>query len=534
MKRSLFAALATSFVCAVSQAAIFHISPIIGSMQNDGSFASPWSTLAEVLDANLIETRSYLPLPYMEGVSQLNPKNVGAPVQPGDTLLLYDGLHGVAFFRGGFNAEPITIMAAPGQVPILSRFQLQAGARWRLIGLHISPEPYGTYHATHLIHFETHNWHGPVREIEVRDCNVYTSANTSAWSAEDWVTRASSGIRYFGHHGLIQNNTFTNVDFGVMVTGDSTEAIGNSIINFSGDGMRAIGNDLLFEGNLIKNCYAVDANHDDGIQSFATPDAPLTRVVLRGNTIINYDDPNQPLLGPLQGIGCFDGPFSDWVVENNVVIVNHWHGISLYGAINCTVANNTVIDPTPSATPGPSWIRINDDTDIGQASSGCVVANNIANTYAVTGTTLVSNLTLSGANYDLHFVDAAGYDLHLVPSSTAIDAADDNYAPLVDHDGLPRPFGAQSDIGAYEFSGTTSIASANSTSFSVYPNPVADRLYVSLPNGASATTLEVLDQLGRTVMIRRIVDRDWLDVYALPSGMYIVRVNDLIALFTRE
>ena len=50
--------------------------------------------------------------------------------------------------------------------------------------------------------------------------------------------------------------------------------------------------------------------------------------MLRGNLFINFENPNQPLKGTLQGIGCFDGFFVDWVVENNVVVTNHWHGIS--------------------------------------------------------------------------------------------------------------------------------------------------------------------------------------------------------------
>ena len=37
--------------------------------------------------------------------------------------------------------------------------------------------------------------------------------------------------------------------------------------------------------------------------------------------------------------------FVDWVIENNVVIVDHWHGITLGGARNCRIVNNTVIDP---------------------------------------------------------------------------------------------------------------------------------------------------------------------------------------------
>ena len=524
MKHLLHSALIVFCLPNAIHATTFHISPANGSMLNDGSFAAPWSTLAEVFDADLFETRSYFPLPYVEGVSQLTPKNVGAPVQPGDTLMLYDGLHGVVFYRGAFNADTITVMAAAGHVPILSSFQLQAGAKWRFIGLHVSPEPYGVYPGGHLMHFESHNWHGPVREVEVRDCELYTSANTSAWTAQDWVDRHSNGIRYFGKQGLILNNLFTNTRFALTLSGDSSQAIGNSIINFSGDGIRPLGSDILVEGNTIKNCYDVDANHDDGIQSFTDPSDPFYRVVLRGNRIINFDDPNQPLRGPLQGIGCFDGPFIDWVVENNVVIVDHWHGISLYGAINCVVANNTVIDPTPEVDPGPSWIRIDDNVDA--VSSGCVVANNIANTYSVTGAQLINNIALPlTADYALHFVDATAYDLHLLGTSTAINVADEFYAPLVDFDGTLRPVGGQSDIGAYEYSGTTALPSVQGSPFGIYPNPVADRLFVSLPTGAATSTFEVLDQLGRAVLMGRDMDRGWIDVRALPPGLHMLRMN---------
>ena len=525
MSRSTVFALATCCTFSMAHAAVFHIDPVNGSMLNDGSAATPWSTLAEVLTANLVETRAYSPLPYVAGTSQLIPKNAGAPVHAGDTLLLYDGLHGDAFYRGAYNVETITVMAAPGHTPILSTLHLQAAAKWRLIGLHVSPEPYGTYHGNHLIHFDTHAWHGPARELEVRDCVLYTSANTSAWSAQDWVDRHSDGIRILGKQVLLLNNQLTNVHFGITISGDSSQAIGNSVINFSGDGMRPLGSDLLLEGNTIKNCYDVDANHDDGIQSFTSPGVPLRRVVLRGNTIINFDDPNQPLRGPLQGIGCFDGPFEDWVVENNVVIVDHWHGISLYGAINCVVANNTVIDPTPSVTPGPSWIRIDDTADV--ISSGCIVANNIANTYSVNGTQ-ISNIALPGTSYALHFVDVAAYDLHLLGTSTAIDAADDTYAPTTDHDGLPRPVGAQSDIGAYEYAGATALEALERTTIAIFPIPTTDRLIVQVPGAAHASTLEVLDTWGRMIAIWPVNGVAIMDVSHLVPGAYMIRSQGVL------
>ncbi|UCD52697.1 MAG: hypothetical protein JSW27_08675, partial [Phycisphaerales bacterium] len=136
-----------------------------------------------------------------------------------------------------------------------------------------------------------------------------------------------------------------------------------------------------FEYNTVKNCYNVNANHDDGFQSWSVGPGgvgtgEVVGVVLRGNTIINYEDPNQPHRGALQGIGCFDGTFVDWVVENNVVITDHWHGITLGGARGCLVINNTVLDRNEQR-PGPPWICI-DRHKNGTAPVDCVVRNNLA------------------------------------------------------------------------------------------------------------------------------------------------------------
>ena len=141
-------------------------------------------------------------------------------------------------------------------------------------------------------------------------------------------------------------------------------------------------------------------------------------IVLRGNTIINFENPAQPLKGTLQGIGCFDGFFVDWVVENNVVITNHWHGISLYGVRNSRVVNNTVIDNN-SASPGPPWIMVTAHKD-GRQSDGVVVRNNLATDYDVTGTNITQdhNTTLTASNLATFFVNPATFDLHLKAGRT--------------------------------------------------------------------------------------------------------------------
>ena len=70
-------------------------------------------------------------------------------------------------------------------------------------------------------------------------------------------------------------------------------------------------------------------------------------VVLRGNVFINHVNPAHPLRSSMQAIGCFDGWFVNWVVENNVVVTDHWHGISFYGMCDSRIVNNTVIDLDP-------------------------------------------------------------------------------------------------------------------------------------------------------------------------------------------
>ena len=162
----------------------------------------------------------------------------------------------------------------------------------------------------------------------------------------------------------------------------------------------------------------------------------------------NYEDPNQPFRGTLQGLGCFDGFYIDWVIENNLVITDHWHGISLYGAVNCRIVNNTVVDSN-DVSPGPPWIMVNPHKD-GTPSQGCLIRNNIAATITVTGDTIADhNLLLTDAA--ALFVDPAHFDFHLRPDAIeAIDTGSSLLAPIVDLDGITRPRGSAVDLGCYE------------------------------------------------------------------------------------
>jgi hypothetical protein len=436
---------------ATQTGSVYYVDPATGNIGNSGSAASPWNTLQAVIENNKIESQQPASLPYQSGRA-LVVKNAGAPVKAGDTIILLPGHHGDILITRYFNAGYINVIAEPGAT--VSRLHVQAGSKWRFKGLTVRPNA-GYSAGYSLVFLESHDWSGPVYNITIDDFTIYSVTDSStAWSTTDptdWNTLSCDGIVADGDTMTIRRNSLKNVDFGISLSGNYGLVSGNTIENFAGDGMRGLGNDLFFEYNTVKNCYAVNANHDDGFQSWSiNDDPPRERVVLRGNTIINYTDPNQPFRGTLQGIGCFDGWYINWVVENNVIITDHWHGISLYGAISSRIVNNTVIDRN-NASPGPPWIGFFNHKN-GTPCVNCIIRNNIAPSYAVgAGATADHNYTIPNyASYASLFADYQNYNLRLRPGSTLIDAGSADKAPLTDITGASRPTGAGVDLGAYE------------------------------------------------------------------------------------
>lgn len=514
------------FIGNVAFCSTYYLDPVNGSMDNDGSFSSPWTTLSEIINANYIQSQAYTSLPYTVD-SQLIEKNVNGFVEAGDTLVLHEGLHGVVFLRNYINEHCISVQNYPGEIAILERVQLQACKNWSFEGVHVSTEPYGYYLNNRLFHVETHGWHGPSSHITIQNCQIYST--TEPWTtAQDWLDYVSSGLYVHGDSCLIRKNQIYNIDMGLTCRGDDIIAEQNEILNFSGDGGRILGSRISFNYNLIKNNYNVDDNHDDGIQSFTNNGYVVDDNEVIGNLIINSDDENQPLGGPLQGIACFDGFFNDWTIANNVISVNHWHGITLLGARRCTIIHNTVIDPTPNVTPGGSWIRIDDHKD-GTPSSDCVVANNVANQFNVDGQEISNRVLDDLISYQENFIDFENFDFNLTSNSILISSANLDFSVskdfyLNDRDSSP-------DIGAVEYIDEISSVSnyQNSDEFVVSPNPFTDDLVIA--NLEEHDQILVFDIKGAKLLSGNITSVNSQIKY-LSSGRYnivIVRDDNIIA-----
>jgi parallel beta-helix repeat protein len=306
------------------------------------------------------------------------------------------------------------------------------------------------------------------------------------------------------------------------------------------DGIRGLGDYCTFQYNRVTNCFKINDNHDDGFQSWSVGSdgvgtGTVYGVILRGNIFISYTDPAQPYKATLQGIGCFDGMFKDWIVENNVVITDMWHGLSLYGAINCRIINNTVLENPINAFDLTPWIGIYNHKN-GTASSGNIIRNNIATSYSsMLGSTVDHNITTT--DYNAYFLNYNGFDLHLRNGSPAIDAGSSDGAPGMDIEKNQRPSGIAVDIGAYEFvtgTGTDYYARYNKDNqLKVYPVPFYSMTRISfILTQKSKVNLSVYDLSGR--LIRNLLQRefnpgeyayDW-NTSDLPEGVYFCMLHN--------
>jgi len=438
-------AAAIALTVSTAQAATFYCDPVNGSMSGDGSAGDPWSTLAEVIAANKIESMKPAAYPYVYG-DPLVAFNVGAPVQPGDTLVLLSGDHGEVYAQGYFNPDWITIEAASGHTPVVRRFQFRGGCKWRIDGVTVSQEPYGTPGTITAVNFENHGWHGPTYDCILANCHIYGVDDTSTYTANDWLTTTpGSGVSSGGPRNIIRYNTIRNIQLGVNVGGDDSVIEYNVVTGIAHDGFRSSGDRIVWQYNHLSDFVDVDANHDDIIQLYRGGEVPHDSVEIRGNYFDGRMIPGRPLTTSPQGVGCFDGPYVDCIVENNIVLTAHYHGISLYGSDGSTIINNTVLDPSRNY---PAWISVPNSTDT-------VVRNNLS--YSIpdadeeNGIVVDHNIELTDALSDQIFVDWEDGDVHLLADGPAVDAGSATLAPSTDIEGVSRPQGDGYDIGAYEY-----------------------------------------------------------------------------------
>jgi parallel beta-helix repeat protein len=413
-----------------SSAADYYLDPVTGNRSNPGTAAKPWSTLAAVFAASPVKT-----------------------FQPGDHLYLRRGDHGTVVLSG-INTGDVFIEADAGHTPAITLSLLNA-RHWYIKGLTIL---------------------GAVDIDNQKNENSHDNTFENCYLPKGGFRVCSSRITLRGNH--IRNG-------GIHFQYHSNNGLvtGNTIEDFFSDAMNMKGNHNVFEYNLVMNSHKVSNNHNDMFQGWASKGN-----VLRGNEFRAFSDPNQPdLVKPglsdVQGISLFDGWYEDWIIENNVLFVDHAIGIWLEGAKRCIVRNNTVVRCGQNAAiPNrPPNIRITGrkpgkPNGIRPMSVDCIMQNNVAERFewddSVTGQNL-NNIIVGQSAFGSTFVAWAKRDLRLKPgAANVIDhGSSANTPPTLDADGKARPSGAAWVCGAFEYGPGS---------------PAADTAPPSKPNGLRA------------------------------------------------
>ena len=372
----------------------YYIDPVNGSQNGDGSFQKPWKTLQEVVTEGQIQ--------YYKHAETSNPSSpliLATPngvVKGGDRIFLRSGYHGHLNLTNFMFKKWITIAAQRGHNPVLSQISLR-GAFQKVYFKEItvdksSYQGEGNYweanpinrSTKNVVNLQTIGFYGKGSEVKLNGLKVITTENTQGWDASEWRTKAATGIGVRSvSHVEIYNCAIKNVRSGILLGyySNHAKAVKNTVNNYITDGARIIGNDMFFAYNTIKGCLNVgDGNHDDAIQSYSRgqDNKPgqgiIKNVVIRGNLIVG-NDPGHPLAGNPQGLGCFDGFFENWTVDNNVIVTNHYNGITFLGIRNSKIVNNTIVDQIDGDKLSP-WIRIGKHKN-SQPSSNVQVVNNI-------------------------------------------------------------------------------------------------------------------------------------------------------------
>ncbi len=420
-------------------------------MSNPGTASQPWSTLEAVFTAN---------------------KTFAA----GDEIVLYSGYHGAPNVKGN-NSATVTIRPASGATPKLKYLSVTSASLWDISGLDICPENQsaGTvYKTTALVQIAS-----SCSRITVRDCNIRGANSISGWGLSDWDNKVGRAFRTDAPYTVLSNNRISNCQFALSVQKPAkfSNFIGNTIQNFSHDAIVALADDCLYEGNTVTDAYVdnddhTGSQHDDFFQSWSLVDGvsgtgtgTVYRVTVRGNKFISRTSSSGSFRCDPHGLGLFDGYFEGWVVENNLVVTDHWHGIAIYGAIDCKVTNNTVAqNPFTSANDAQNmkpWIKIEKHKTRTTPATGNLVRNNITayGISTVSGSSTADN-NLTTTAYSTHFKNYTALDFSLNPTSSAKDAGSTASTPTTDITGATRI--APYDLGAYEYGATSGGAADTS------------------------------------------------------------------------
>lgn len=219
--------------------------------------------------------------------------------------------------------------------------------------------------------------------FQVKNSNGVTLDNLKVTGPDDVpvqsMTSALMMIRN-SDNVTITNSEFSNARYGVsLLDSDGATISGNYFHDLRTDGVRGGGNDnITVAGNTFTDFRSAPGDHPDAIQFWTNNTTTTTRgITITDNLIVQGDG------SPMQGIFLRDTastmPFDKVNISNNMVVGGMYNGISIQGATNSAISNNTVIGLNGEKP----WIRA-DNVKSTVVSDNHATAYSFANPASVT------------------------------------------------------------------------------------------------------------------------------------------------------
>ena len=375
-------------------------------------------------------------------------------VKGGDRIFLMDGYHGPITFRGMAFSSTVVVAPMPGQTAHVDTILIDSSKNIVFRGLKVWP-------LTSTNNGAIIRTYGSASDITFDALDLRAdvdSPNYMKWPLTTWTAKKRIGFMTQGPRNSVTNNRITGIQHGILSMGASALVEKNIIDGFSGDGMRALGNDTIVRNNKVQNCFQIDGNHADGFQAYSvgpggTPGTgTLMNLVVENNKLFEWTNAtSSPYRCKLQGIGMFDGMYDGTRIENNSIIASAYHGITVAGALNTVIRQNTVVNSNGLAGKYP-WVRVSYHKN-GTPPRNVQVVNNFGSNFIDTTNTAQNiyfgnNIRVGPATTE--FAGWTAQNLALKAGSLAIDAGDKTKTNKADILGIARWKGAAPDVGAFE------------------------------------------------------------------------------------
>ncbi len=337
----------------------------------------------------------------------------------GGTIRVEAGSAPISIKLNGGGPADVRIEAAdPGNPPLVTGIQVGGAENVTVSGFQVDSTG-----------VDRPAWYNDVMVFNSRNVTIEDSVFTS--NATERYVPAAGAIRGedFGriHNSTdvtISDNNVSGYNHGLLITESiGTKVTGNEITKMQGDGIRMGGvQNTEISGNHMHDFLGslYNINHDDFIQLWSTNTTLATRDLAIRNNVLDAGDGSAAqsiFLGNEKVGGDPAFRYQNIEVTGNVIHGGQSHGISVYGANDVDVSNNTILwnesaltlktvgQPGVNSVPIIRMVNVDNGRIDGNITSGIDANSSVA----IGDNAIIDYKGASSPNFvGNHFVDALG------------------------------------------------------------------------------------------------------------------------------